>query len=130
FALIDDRLARFESEPRSLPAGMDEALSRPVEDLRVLIDGVSEDELERASLEDVELLAPLGRDQEVWAGGVTYWRSLEARTAESEQRTVYDLVYDAERPELFFKALPRRVAGPGGQVAIRSDSSWNVPEPE
>jgi 2-dehydro-3-deoxy-D-arabinonate dehydratase len=55
---------------------------------------------------------------------------LEARTAESAQRTVYDLVYEAERPELFFKALPRRVAGPGGTVGIRADSSWNVPEPE
>ncbi len=77
-----------------------------------------------------ELLAPLGR-QEVWAAGVTYWRSRTARMAESEQAAdVYDRVYAAARPELFFKATPRRVVGPGGAVRIRRDASWSVPEPE
>jgi 2-dehydro-3-deoxy-D-arabinonate dehydratase len=78
------------------------------------------------------LLAPIGT-QEVWAAGVTYLRSKQARMEESEESggaTFYDKVYDAERPELFFKANAHKVAGHGGQVRIRKDSSWNVPEPE
>ncbi len=78
------------------------------------------------------LLAPLGT-QEVWAAGVTYYRSRTARMEESKDAgggTFYDRVYSAERPELFFKANPSRVAGPGGGVKIRQDSKWNVPEPE
>ena len=77
-----------------------------------------------------ELLAPIGR-QEVWAAGVTYWRSRTARMAESEKTAdAYDRVYAAARPELFFKATPHRVAGPGAAVRIRRDASWSVPEPE
>jgi len=77
-------------------------------------------------------LAPIG-NQEVWAAGVTYLRSRDARMEESKESgaaDVYQKVYEADRPELFFKALPPRVAGPGEHVFIRSDSSWNVPEPE
>lgn len=79
--------------------------------------------------EDVELLAPLDT-QEVWASGVTYLRSKIARMEESEGGGFYDLVYQAERPELFFKANARRVAGPGQPIRIRRDSTWDVPEPE
>jgi 2-dehydro-3-deoxy-D-arabinonate dehydratase len=71
--------------------------------------------------------------QEVWAAGVTYYRSRTARMEESKDAgggSFYDRVYDADRPELFFKATPHRVVGPGGAVRIRSDSRWNVPEPE
>ncbi|MEX2148607.1 MAG: fumarylacetoacetate hydrolase family protein [Steroidobacteraceae bacterium] len=76
------------------------------------------------------LPAPLGR-QEVWAAGVTFQRSRAARMAESgREADVYARIYDAERPELFFKATPHRVAGHGGEVRIRSDSAWNVPEAE
>ena len=78
---------------------------------------------------EVQLLAPID-EQEVWASGVTYRRSRDARMEESTQKDVYDLVYDAARPELFFKATPRRVAGPDDAVTIRSDSTWDVPEPE
>ena len=68
---------------------------------------------------------------ETWAAGVTYERSREARRAESQGRDVYDLVYDAERPELFLKdAAGRRTVGPGEPIAARSDASWTVPEPE
>ncbi len=77
-------------------------------------------------------LAPIDA-QEVWAAGVTYYRSRTARMAESEVAgggSFYDRVYSAERPELFFKALAHRVAGPGEKVRIRRDSKWNVPEPE
>jgi len=75
------------------------------------------------------LLAPIDR-QEVWAAGVTYLRSREARERESEQADVYTRVYDAPRPEIFFKATPHRVAGPYAPLCIRSDSVWTVPEPE
>jgi len=78
------------------------------------------------------LVAPIGK-QEVWAAGVTYLRSREARmeeSADSGAADLYDKVYAAERPELFFKALPHRVAAHNQQVYIRRDSSWNVPEPE
>ena len=77
-----------------------------------------------------ELLPPIG-SQEVWAAGVTYYRSRSARMEESTgEGDFYDRVYQAPRPELFFKASPHRVVGPGQEVRIRSDSRWNVPEPE
>jgi 2-dehydro-3-deoxy-D-arabinonate dehydratase len=79
---------------------------------------------------DARLLAPLDR-QEVWAAGVTYKRSQEARERESAGAArFYDLVYTAPRPELFFKATPHRVVGPGEAVRVRRDSRWSVPEPE
>lgn len=94
--------------------------------------------LEKARRESVskplpqELLAPL-EEQEVWAAGVTYYRSRAARMAESESAgggDFYDRVYSAERPELFFKTTAHRVVGSGAAVRIRRDSNWNVPEPE
>jgi 2-dehydro-3-deoxy-D-arabinonate dehydratase len=78
------------------------------------------------------VLAPI-ESQEVWAAGVTYFRSRNARMEESKSAgggDFYDRVYDAERPELFFKATPHRVVGPFGKVAIRDDAFWSVPEPE
>jgi 2-dehydro-3-deoxy-D-arabinonate dehydratase len=87
---------------------------------------------EASSLLNSQLLAPIGQ-QEVWAAGVTYLRSRDARMEESAASggaTFYDKVYEAERPELFFKAMPQRVAGHDEPVYIRRDSSWNVPEPE
>ena len=79
-----------------------------------------------------ELMAPV-ESQEIWAAGVTYFRSRTARMEEAENAgggSFYDRVYSAERPELFFKAMPYRVAGPAEKVRIRKDSKWNVPEPE
>jgi 2-dehydro-3-deoxy-D-arabinonate dehydratase len=73
--------------------------------------------------------API-QSQEVWAAGVTYQRSLEARTDEAVSSDPYDRVYKAHRPEIFFKATAHRVRGPGEAVLIRSDSTWDVPEPE
>lgn len=81
---------------------------------------------------DGEILAPVGA-QEVWAAGVTYYRSRTARIEESQDvggGTFYDRVYHAERPELFFKAAGWRVRGPGLAVRIRRDARWSVPEPE
>lgn len=89
---------------------------------------------EEKALEEItkNLLPPIG-NQEVWAAGVTYLRSREARMEESAgsgAADLYDKVYAAERPELFFKSMPHRVAGHNQQVFIRRDSTWNVPEPE
>ena len=88
--------------------------------------------IEGFSLERAGLLAPIG-SQEVWAAGVTYFRSRTARMEESQSAgggDFYERVYEAERPELFFKSTAHRVAGPGQLVRIRRDSKWNVPEPE
>lgn len=79
---------------------------------------------------DVQLLAPVER-QEVWAAGVTYLRSKTARMEESDfSATAYDRVYEAARPEIFFKALGEKAVGTGDAVGIRADARWNVPEPE
>ena len=86
----------------------------------------------QAAFDADEALVPLV-SQEVWAAGVTYYRSRDARMAESEQAggdSFYDRVYTAPRPELFFKGSARTAVGNGAEIAIRSDASWNVPEPE
>jgi 2-dehydro-3-deoxy-D-arabinonate dehydratase len=86
--------------------------------------------IEGNALDDLQ--APIGT-QEVWAAGVTYYRSRDARMQESKSSgggDFYDRVYGAERPELFFKATPHRVVGPNAKVAIRQDATWSVPEPE
>jgi 2-dehydro-3-deoxy-D-arabinonate dehydratase len=98
----------------------------PADEARSLVDSLAQP----ISLADVTLLAPIDQ-QEVWAAGVTYKRSKAARMEESESAaTLYDRVYASPRPELFFKATPHRVAGPGAPLRIRRDSMWNVPEPE
>ncbi|MBI4790518.1 MAG: fumarylacetoacetate hydrolase family protein [Chloroflexi bacterium] len=86
--------------------------------------------LPRDESADGELLAPIDAMQEVWAAGVTYVRSRDARRAESQVADVYDRVYAAARPELFFKAAGWRVVRTGMPIRIRADSRWNVPEPE
>src|SRR6185312_2606977 len=83
-------------------------------------------------LNSSSILPPIGQ-QEVWAAGVTYLKSRDARMEESQSSgaaSLYDRVYDAERPELFFKAVASRVSGHNQPVFIRKDSAWNVPEPE
>ena len=85
-----------------------------------------------AAFDPREALVPLV-SQEVWAAGVTYYRSRDARMAESEQAgggSFYDRVYTAARPELFFKGNARTAVGSGQEIALRSDAGWNVPEPE
>jgi 2-dehydro-3-deoxy-D-arabinonate dehydratase len=102
------------------------------EDLRVYLESLLEGAAPALAPDAKSLLAPVG-NQEIWAAGVTYYRSRTARMEESQTAgggSFYDRVYTAERPELFFKAPPYRVVGPGGQVRIRRDSRWSVPEPE
>jgi 2-dehydro-3-deoxy-D-arabinonate dehydratase len=86
--------------------------------------------LPRVPLNEVKLRAPVER-QEVWAAGVTYLRSKKARMEESDfSASAYDRVYEAERPEIFFKSLPEKVVPAGEPVGIRRDARWSVPEPE
>jgi 2-dehydro-3-deoxy-D-arabinonate dehydratase len=110
----------------SLPVSLAELLSMPLGQARDVVDVVG-----AGSAADVEqrLVAPVDR-QEVWAAGVTYQRSREGRTEESSHSSIYDLIYEADRPEVFFKSTPERVVGDGEAVGIRADSGWDVPEPE
>jgi 2-dehydro-3-deoxy-D-arabinonate dehydratase len=94
-------------------------------DLRAALDAA-----QPASGTAARALAPIDGQTEVWAAGVTYRRSEEARVEESGTPDIYSKVYTAERPELFFKANARRVAGPEEPVVVRADSTWDVPEPE
>lgn len=124
-ALRNDRVvARFRPPTTTLP----ELLRLPLDQLRSVVERtiVISSPPER----DTTLLAPIDGLMEVWAAGVTYKRSEEARMEESGTPDVYSKVYNAERPEIFLKATPRRVVGPEGVVVIRSDSTWDVPEPE
>ncbi len=111
-------------------ASWDELLIR--EDLPDFLTRQCEQGRRASGVAPEDLLAPIG-SQEVWAAGVTYFRSRDARMEESKIAgggDFYDRVYHAARPELFFKATAHRVVGPGGKVAIRKDASWSVPEPE
>ena len=102
------------------------------DDLRGALDALIEGVEPEARLDAAEMLAPIGR-QEVWAAGVTYYRSRGARMEESHDAgggSFYDRVYSAERPELFFKSTASRTVGTGGKVRIRADAKWSVPEPE
>src|SRR4051794_22191515 len=90
----------------------------------------SQSAIPKHTLSEITLLPPVEK-QEVWAAGVTYLRSKKARMEESDfSATAYDRVYEASRPEIFFKSLPEKVVGPEKPVGIRKDSAWNVPEPE
>jgi 2-dehydro-3-deoxy-D-arabinonate dehydratase len=84
----------------------------------------------RAQIPPPQLLAPVSRDTEVWGAGVTYLRSRDARTHESVNPNVYERVYEADRPELFFKSTANRVVGHGQKIGIRFDSASSIPEPE
>jgi 2-dehydro-3-deoxy-D-arabinonate dehydratase len=101
-------------------------LRLPARSFRAAVDAASS----HAGARIGPLLAPIDGETEVWAAGVTYKRSEEARVEESATPDIYSRVYRAERPELFFKATPRRVSGPESPVVVRADSTWDVPEPE
>ncbi|MGI8475308.1 MAG: fumarylacetoacetate hydrolase family protein [Thermomicrobiales bacterium] len=112
------------------PSTLADAMAMPLADLRKRVERVRGSGAEGIPLSAVTLAAPIDR-QEVWAAGVTYLRSRDARMEESTSaKSAYDLIYEAERPEIFFKATPSRVSGPGESIAIRGDSTWDVPEPE
>ncbi len=125
--LIED----FSIAPLNLTGGQYSSLADLLEadDAAEVADFLA-DTSAKLALSKVKLLPPIDQ-QEVWAAGVTYKRSQQARMEESaESASCYDRVYRSARPELFFKATPHRVAGPGQPLRIRKDSQWNVPEPE
>lgn len=107
---------------------LSQLLERSLADFRLEVERA----LQNTSSADIpdKFLAPIDNEMEVWAAGVTYQRSVDARVEESETPDIYTRVYQAERPELFFKANARRVAGPDEPVVVRADSDWDVPEPE
>jgi len=105
---------------------IDALLGLPLADLRQLL----EEKRAPTELREGAVIGAPIQSQEVWAAGVTYKRSLEARADEAVSADPYDRVYTAPRPELFFKATAARVRGPGEAVLVRSDSTWDVPEPE
>jgi 2-dehydro-3-deoxy-D-arabinonate dehydratase len=104
---------------------LERLLEVPATEVRGFLEGQS---LEEAAEDPA--IPPVEPTHEVWASGVTYLRSREARELESADADAYERVYDAERPELFFKAPGWRVVGQGDRVRVREDSRWNVPEPE
>jgi 2-dehydro-3-deoxy-D-arabinonate dehydratase len=135
-----DSLLRVEVEGRRLLAllrggrlydagrlTLDDLLARPASEIRAVVEATGawpELDIARA-----RTLAP-AEGQEVWAAGVTYLRSRAARVQESAQKNLYQRVYQAERPELFYKAAGWRVVEDSGEVGVRPDSTWDVPEPE
>jgi len=125
-------LAVDESTISDLSAGGVESITSLLEDTNGTqrVSELAGQDLPKVTLGDITLLTPV-EGQEVWAAGVTYLRSKKARMEESDfSANAYDLVYEAARPEIFFKSLPDKVVGPGETVGIREDSKWNVPEPE
>lgn len=118
---------RWALEGRYLPEdfSLGRLLEEPAAEARADLEGLATGD----AAED-PLLPPVEPDQEVWASGVTYEQSREAREYESADADAYARVYGAERPELFFKAHGWRAVGPGDAVRVRGDSRWNVPEPE
>ncbi|QBI21420.1 fumarylacetoacetate hydrolase [Egibacter rhizosphaerae] len=124
------RLARGDPEdgPREVlreEVGLDEVVRAGADALQAVLASASDGPVPPGA----RVTAPVGQ-QEVWAAGVTYGRSRDARVEESGVPDSYDLVYAAPRPELFMKAAPGRVRGPGETVGVRADSGWDVPEPE
>jgi 2-dehydro-3-deoxy-D-arabinonate dehydratase len=118
---------RWALDGRYLPRDftLERLLGVTVTDVRGFLEGQPRE----GEAED-PLLPPVEPSHEVWASGVTYLRSREARELESADADAYERVYVAERPELFFKAPGWRVVGHGDRVRVREDSRWNVPEPE
>jgi 2-dehydro-3-deoxy-D-arabinonate dehydratase len=139
------KICRFRSGNDAIHVGLvTEAVVRPLSPVGIItlepllecddpwakLKAIDVEALPRLPLADVQLFAPIER-QEVWAAGVTYLRSKKARMEESEfSANAYDRVYDAVRPEIFFKSLPEKVVPTGEAVGIRNDAKWNVPEPE
>lgn len=132
YRIKDGVIIQDETDAYLFKADWDELINR--DDLARYLRDIVDNSGLPAVVEDFahQILPPIV-NQEVWAAGVTYYRSRTARIEESQDAgggDFYDRVYTADRPELFFKATPHRVAGPGGLVRIRRDSQWNVPEPE
>ena len=133
--IVHDLMASGRPELMSLMGVVQASLRAPIPSLLGDLDpsglpAYSFAALNRRPEPSVAHLLPPVDAQEVWAAGVTYAWSREARVREAVAKDVYVRVYEAERPELFFKSTPERVVGPNDWIGIRGDSAWNVPEPE
>jgi 2-dehydro-3-deoxy-D-arabinonate dehydratase len=115
---------RTEVGNAPLRVGLDDLLQMSLDEARAAVESAGA----AADLDGI-LLPPVD-SQEVWGAGVTYERSRAGRIEESTEAAVYDRVYTARRPEIFFKATAQRVVGDGALIGVRADSSWNTPEPE
>jgi 2-dehydro-3-deoxy-D-arabinonate dehydratase len=115
---------RTEVGNAPLRVGLDDLLQMSLDEARAAVESAG-----AAADLDGLLLGPVD-SQEVWGAGVTYERSRAGRIEESTEAAVYDRVYTARRPEIFFKATAQRVVGDGAPIGVRADSSWNTPEPE
>jgi len=120
-------LQAADQSTRAIQATLAQLLRLSATELRSVLDAAGNGQVVGAG---TTTLAPIDGETEVWAAGVTYKRSADARVEESSTPDIYTRVYQATRPEIFFKATRRRVAGPGEQIVVRSDSTWDVPEPE
>lgn len=120
-------IVRDRDGDHSLEIGLAELLAMPLGEARDRLDAAIS--VAAVPFDDSAVLAPID-EQEIWAAGVTYERSRDGRVDESIDGTIYDRVYVADRPELFFKAPASRVVAAGEPVGIRADSSWNAPEGE
>lgn len=128
YRMVDGWIVEHNDKAISLEVSLDKLLTHP--DLHTFLHHRIRAASASVPLDHSKLRAPI-ESQEVWAAGVTYFRSRVARMEESEQAgSFYDRVYSAQRPELFFKCMPAKVVGPNAPVAIRSDATWSVPEPE
>jgi 2-dehydro-3-deoxy-D-arabinonate dehydratase len=124
-AIADDGVVR------TLPLDIDELLQRPLAEIRELVTAAAAGNPRAFSADPINPhLPPLAGRTEVWGAGVTYERSRSARIEESQVADVYSLVYEAHRPELFFKSAAWRVVTDGDPIGVREDSPLNVPEPE
>ena len=122
FALVVSKNGVLKTIP-GIPT-LTQALQMRMSDLKVAI------EKDAGNVVTGELVPPVAPETEVWGAGVTYLRSRDARKEESDTPDVYQRVYEADRPELFFKATCRRTVGNGDPIGIRYDSEASVPEPE
>ncbi len=129
--LQDSRVLDLSAASASALTDVDAALHLTLEELRSAVERAAAEPLPAYELAEsgLRLLPPL-QGQEVWAAGVTYLRSREARVEEAAEKSVYERVYEAERPEIFLKGGLSRTVGPNEAIRIRADSTWDVPEPE
>lgn len=133
-AAVTDENAIYPLKYKSFMEVVNQSKQQQTIPLSLLKEEIKSSEPEQASLEELTLLVPI-EAPEVWASGVTYERSREARNYEATNgklyaQTFYDKVYDAHRPELFLKSTAARTVGPDKEVYLRSDSEWQIPEPE
>ncbi len=123
-------LVRRGDDYSSLGMSLVELLRLPQAEARSVVEAASSGGVQPSAIRPELIRPPVDPQQEIWGAGVTYLRSRDGRMEESNDGDVYDRVYRAARPELFFKSIGARAVGPGDAIGVRADSDWNAPEPE